>query len=133
MKEADTYLQVQVLKAELDSYRAQLKVNRKGLTEVLPALQEVAPTPPESRAAELSRFLEANDCLSPTVTDKKYCFQLVRLQLIAVTEQLDKANLETWAAKRTIKQLVDNINVIIDGLGDRSNAIGSFTQEATPK
>jgi len=78
----------------------------------------------------LAAFLENNDCLKSK--DQVYCYKLTRVQLIMVTKQLDEMAVQGWAAKMTIKQLVDNINVIINGLDKRSDAIAPPV-DATPK
>lgn len=121
VSEANTYLQAQALQIEINSYKSQLQMAKKGLTAVLPELQEVAPLPPESKVGDLAAFLENNDCTK--VKQQEYCYKLTRLRLIQVTQALDASNTENWAAKTTIKQLVENINMIVKGLDNRSGAI----------
>lgn len=124
ISEATTHLQAQALEIELNSYKNQLQVTKKSLTSVLPSLQVTSGSPPESKFAELSHFLENNDCLkSATKEQREYCYKLTRYRLIQVTEMLDASTSENWAAKLTIKQLVDNINVIIESLDSRANAV----------
>jgi len=120
VSEATTYLQAQALQVEIDSYKNQLAATRTRLTEVLPQFQNASPLPPASLSGDLAAFLASNDCL--TATDKKYCYQLTLMRLIDVTRQLDDASLNNWAAKRTIGQLTDNINTIIEGLERKNNS-----------
>lgn len=87
----------------------------------MPQLQKVEPNPPISLTAPLTAFLDDNDCLK--ATDKKYCYQLTVTQLILTTQKLDQQNLENWAAKQTIAQLVSNINFIISGLEKKSDSL----------
>ena len=79
------------------------------------------PTPPISLAAPLAAFLEDNDCLK--ASDKKYCYQMTVTQLILTTQKLDRQNLDNWAAKQTIAQLVSNIDFIISGLEKKSDSL----------
>jgi hypothetical protein len=44
-------------------------------------------------------------------------------QLILTTQKLDQQNLDDWAAKQTIAQLVSNINFIISGLEKKSDSL----------
>jgi len=44
-------------------------------------------------------------------------------QLILTTQKLDQQNLDSWAAKQTIAQLVSNINFIISGLEKKSDSL----------
>lgn len=124
ISEAATHLQVQALEIELNSYKNQLQLTKKNLTDVLPSLQQASATPPESKFAELSHFLENNDCLKGArQADREYCYRLTRFRLIQVTEMLDATTSENWAAKLTIKQLVDNINVIVESLDSKAKAV----------
>jgi hypothetical protein len=69
----------------------------------------------------LAAFLDNNDCLK--ATDEKYCYQMTVTQLILTTQKLDQQNLDTWAAKQTIAQLVSNINFIVSGLEKKSDSL----------
>jgi len=121
ISEASTYLQAKALEVEITSYKNQLQLTKKRLVEVIPEFQEVTPLPPTARVGELANFLENNDC--EKVENKKYCYQLTRYRLIQVTQMLDEASAENWAAKLTIRQLQDNVSVIIDGLGQREKEV----------
>lgn len=121
VNEASTYLQAQALQVEIDSYRMQLERTRADLTAVLPQFQQADPNPPISLTAPLIAFLEDNDCLK--ASDKEYCYKVTVTQLILTTQKLDQQNLDNWAAKQTIAQLVSNINFIVSGLEKKSDSL----------
>lgn len=116
VSEGSLYIQTQADRIEYNAYATQLQIMQKQLTEVLPEFQEVTPLPPQSRVGDLTRWLEQNNCLLPGLspTERVYCYQVTRVYLIQVTKELDKQDTTLWAAKRTIQQLVGNLNKVID-------------------
>jgi len=110
------YLQIQADQVAYSAYATQLQINQKQLTEVLPEFQEVTPIPPQSRVNDLAAWLEQNNCLLPNLspTERVHCYQVTRVFLIQTTKQLDEQDMTLWAAKKTIKQLIENMNKIID-------------------
>jgi len=116
VSEGSQYIQMQADRIEYNSYATQLQVIQKQLTEVAPEFREVAPLPPQSRVGDLTRWLEQNNCLLPGLspTERVYCYQVTRVYLIQTTKTLDAQDTTVWAAKRTIQQLVGNLNKVID-------------------
>ena len=114
ISEANNYLQIQAQQTLINTYKTQLASTKERLTQIPPEFQEVTQSPPQSRVGDLALFLQNNDCLA--VKEKEYCYKLTRIRLIMVTQELDREADLTWAAKLTIKQLVENINTVIDGI-----------------
>lgn len=86
---------------------------------------------PESQLGSLTTFLANNDCSTlPQQADRVNCYKLTRIKLIEVTRQVDEANATSYAARRTVQQLIDNINTIVDGLS--SNTERKEQGSATP-
>ena len=50
--------------------------------------------------------------------DFKYCYHLTRLKLITTTQLLDEANDKIYSGQITINGLIDNIDVIIQSMGE---------------
>lgn len=121
VSEANTYLQAQSLQTEINSYKTQLQIMKARLTETLPQFQEANPSLPPSQLTALTAYLLDNDCTVGKPADKDYCYRLTRVRLIEVTNDLDKAYSDDWAAKKTIRQLIDNINTIVEGLDAKPN------------
>lgn len=111
------FLEVQSIKIELESYRRQLDASRTQLTEVIPDLPKVSQIPPESNLIPLTTFLEVNDCsqVKYNPRDVDMCYKFTRAMLIKTTKDLDTEAANYWAARRTVDQLVENINTVIDG------------------
>lgn len=116
VSEGTQYIQIQADRIEYNAYATRLQIMQKQLTEVVPEFREVAPLPPQSRVGDLTRWLEQNNCLLPGLspTERVYCYQVTRVYLIQVTKELDEQDTTLWAAKRTIQQLVGNLNKVID-------------------
>ncbi len=116
VKEGAQYIQMQADQITYNAYATQLDITQKQLTQVLPEFQEVTPIPPQSRVNDLAAWLENNNCLIPVLspTDRVQCYQVTRVYLIQKTKELDTQDTTLWAAKRTIQQLVSNMNKIIE-------------------
>jgi len=116
VSEGSQFIQIQADRIEYNTYASQLKAIQKQLTEVAPEFREVAPLPPQSRVGDLTRWLEQNNCLLPGLspTERVYCYQVTRVYLIQTTKALDAQDTTVWAAKRTIQQLVGNLNKVIE-------------------
>jgi len=118
IKEGDTYLQVRAQQIQLDSYRNQAKAAQAGLTEVIPELKSYPAEMPPSHLNSLIGFLEANDCTEPQLSlqVKENCYRVTRVLLINATRELDKTSATLYAGQRTIAQLIDNINMLVNSL-----------------
>lgn len=53
-----------------------------------------------------------------TAEDFKYCYHLTRLRLIGTSKMLDEANDKIYAGQVTINGLIDNIDAVVQGIGD---------------
>ncbi|ASU03575.1 hypothetical protein RISINGSUN_95 [Erwinia phage vB_EamM_RisingSun] len=116
MKEADTYLLAQAQQVKINSYRDSLLHAKEGLTQVIPPLKNPNPVAPTRLSPELAKFLLENDCM--TAEDFKYCYHLTRLRLIGTSKMLDEANDKIYAGQVTINGLIDNIDAVVQGIGD---------------
>ncbi|MNM37220.1 hypothetical protein D3C81_479460 [compost metagenome] len=117
ISEADTYLQVQAEKAQLEALRKQLQSSRDRLTAIPPQLLSLPSEMPPSQLGSLASWLLENDCTKKsTQEDKDLCYRITRVVLISTTRALDDSNALAYAGQRTAKQLADNINVLIDSL-----------------
>jgi len=118
IKEGDIYLQVRAQQIQLDSYRNQVKAAKGGLTEVIPELRTYPAEMPPGHLSSLISFLEANDCTEPQLSlqVKENCYRVTRVLLINATRELDKTSVTLYAGQRTIAQLIDNINTLVNSL-----------------
>lgn len=67
-------------------------------------------------AGHLDLYLKKNNCL--TTTKLTTCYKNTRLLLIVTTKELDERNARINGLNQIIDKLIDNINVIIDNLGE---------------
>lgn len=119
LSEASTFLQAQVQQTEINSYKLQMQATKTRLTEVIPEVADPNPVLPPSLLGKLTTFLVEHDCTQlPAKEDKDQCYKLTRFQLIETVKAYDSLNVDNYAAKKTINQLILNINTIVDGLTD---------------
>lgn len=118
MTEAETYFQVKAEQTKYDLYKERIKDSKARLTEVLPELLTNQQEPPPSRLGALTAFLEHNDCTDAQLSfqAKMNCYRVTRVLLINTTRELDRTDVKLYAGQRTVTQLVDNINMLIDSL-----------------
>ena len=120
IQEGDLYLKAQAQQITINSYRDSLLRAKSGLTQVVPPLQDKNPSLPANQLQDLSNYLANNNCM--VEKDWKKCYSDTRLRLIQTTRNLDAANDKIYAGQVTVNQLISNINVIIDGIGEKSAA-----------
>lgn len=117
ISEGELYLQATAEKVQLEAYRKQLLSSRERLTAVLPQLQTLPSEMPPSQLGSLASYLLANDCTEKSSqADQLMCWRVMRVVLINTTRALDDSNAKVYAGQRTIAQLVENLNGVIDGL-----------------
>lgn len=88
------------------------------MTQVIPQVQNLTPEMPVSLLAPLTVFLLQNDCTKFAASVKDQCYKVTRVKLIEVTRLLDEARVNEYAGQKTIVQLIANINVLIDSMGE---------------
>lgn len=125
ISEGNLYLQAQSQQVQINTYKLQLQDAKKRLTQVIPEVKNDNPTVPESLVGELSEFLASNDCTKMTGTLKDGCYKVTRVKLINVTQALEEAQVTIYANQVTVNQLIGNINVLIDSLGQPTDAAGN--------
>lgn len=118
VSEGNLYLQAQAQQVQITSYKTQLQSTKERLTRVIPQVQGQDPKLPESLLADLTTFLLANDCTKFAASIKDQCYKVTRVKLIEVTRLLDEARMNEYAGQKTIAQLVANITVLIDSMGE---------------
>lgn len=125
ISEGNLYLQAQSQQVQINTYKLQLQDAKKRLTQVIPEVKNDNPTVPQPLVGELSDFLASNDCTKMTGTLKDGCYKVTRVKLINVTQALEEANVTIYANQVTVNQLIGNINVLIDSLGQPTDAAGN--------
>lgn len=83
-----------------------------------PGLITTATVPPPSLLSKLGAFLEANDCTDPQLSkeSKEACYRVTRVLLINATRKLDETNTDLYVGQRTVTQLVQTINDLVEAL-----------------
>lgn len=84
------------------------------LTQVLPPFVNANPELAVEQLPLLASYLDENDCTKEK--DFTRCYWLTRLRLIETTKQLDDANDKIYGGQKTINQLINSINTIVDGM-----------------
>ena len=117
--EADTYLQVRAEQIRQESIRKQLVAAKPQLTQIMPELLNYEKEFPPSRLSELTTFLLENDCTDKQLSQqvKENCYRVTRVMLINKTRELDQTSVTLYVGQRTVTQLVETINSLIDSLG----------------
>lgn len=118
LQESKIYLQAQAQQVQINSYRSQLQNSKKRLTEVIPEVQTQEVTAPRSLLADLTTFLVQNDCTKFPTNIKDQCYTVTRAKLVEITRLLDEARVKTYLSQRSVGQLVSNINLLIDSMGE---------------
>lgn len=126
ISEADNYLSIQAEVMKLNSYRDRLLSYRAELTEVVEPLRVPNPVEPPGRVGELATYLADNDCLIQA--DFGYCYQVSRVRLIRVTRDLDHEEYLNYMSLVTINMLINNINMILNTLGDEPSLMKSIKE-----
>lgn len=124
LQESKIYLQAQAQQVQINTYRSQLQSNKKRLTEVIPETQTSATSAPPSLLADLTTFLVQNDCTKFPSNIKDQCYKVTQVKLIEVTRLLDEARVQTYLSQRTVGQLVTNLNVLIESMGEPPPSFG---------
>lgn len=85
---------------------------------MLPELLVYDKEMPPSRLGSLTTFLAENDCTDKQLSlqVKENCYRVTRVLLINTARELDKTSVTLYAGQRTITQLIDNINMLVDSL-----------------
>lgn len=117
LSETNSILQVQAEQVRINTYRKQVLAAQERLTQVLPQLKNPPAEMPPSQLSSLTTFLLEYDCLEkPSREARELCYRVTRVLLINTTRALDDSNMKLYASQRTISQLIDNINVLIESL-----------------
>lgn len=120
VEQADLYIKVKLMEAEMDSYKRSLQLSKEGLKQTSSSILEKDINPPKSNLGDLTVFLEANDCTEVYNQERALdaCYQLTRALLINTTNKLDYISNQNWVRGRAINQLNENIDAIIDNFAN---------------
>lgn len=79
-----------------------------------------ATEPPPKYLSKLAEYLEANDCTDAQLSSKsrESCYRVTRVLLINTTRRLDETNSTLYVGQRTVTQMVQTINELVDALND---------------
>lgn len=117
VSEADTYLEVKAQQVQLNLYKSQVKASKEQLTSVQPYLRNPPAEMPPSQLGSLTSFLLENDCMTKSTQEEKdRCYRVTRIVLISTTRALDDTSAKLYAGQRTVEQLINNINMLVDSL-----------------
>lgn len=116
VSEASNHIEIKSQETLINTYVADIQHKKSELTAVAPELDVLNNPVPVSVQSELSQFLLANDCSA--AADKDACFKRYRLVIIKMSRRIDFLQGRLFVAKGTISNLINNLNGVIDGLGD---------------
>lgn len=116
ISEASNHLEIKSQETLINTFVTSVQSKKGELTAVAPELDIANNPPPEATQSELSQFLLANDC--STAADKNACYTRYRLVIIKMSRRIDFLQGRLYVAKGTINNLINNLNGVINGLGE---------------